>query len=152
MRLNTLPKKHANPPRKMNSAKRILLVDDDADDQLYFRDAINELCKMVECEIANNGREAQVQIGNPPPPDIIFLDLNMPLMNGYEFLDYLKKEDAYKNIPVVIFTTSKEPQDVDRVRQMGAHLFFTKPTNFNILCSKLDKILDMNFSAMEFSI
>ncbi|MEO6233098.1 MAG: response regulator [Ferruginibacter sp.] len=136
----------------MNSAKRILLVDDDADDQLYFRDAINELCKMVECEIANNGREAQAQIGNPPPPDIIFLDLNMPLMNGYEFLDYIKKEEAYKNIPVVIFTTSKEPQDVDRVRQMGAHLFFTKPTNFSILCSKLDKILDMNFSAMEFAI
>ncbi len=152
MRAIGLSPKHADPQQQMNIAKRILLVDDDADDQLYFRDAISELRKKVECVIGNNGKEAQVQIGNPPPPDIIFLDLNMPLMNGYEFLDFLKKEEAYKNIPVVIFTTSSEPQDVARVRQMGAHLFFTKPTNFSILCSKLDKILDMNFSSMEFAI
>ena len=136
----------------MTKAKRILLVDDDEDDQLYFRDAINELNHLLECDIANNGREALVQMEVPPPPDLIFLDLNMPVMNGYECLELLKKEDRYKHIPVVIFTTSKDPKDIDKVRKMGANLFFTKPTNFDTLCTKLNKILAMDFSTLQFSV
>ncbi len=135
----------------MKKAKRILLVDDDADDQLYFRDAINELNNSLECEIANNGHEALLQMKIPPPPDLIFLDLNMPVMNGYECLAHLKKEEQYKHIPVVIFTTSKDSHEIDRVREMGAHLFFTKPTNFSTLCTKLDKILDMDFANLQFA-
>lgn len=136
----------------MNKVKRILLVDDDADDQLYFRDAINEVNNSLECEIANNGREAIHQINVPPPPDLIFLDLNMPVMNGYECLSYLKTEDRYKNIPVVIFTTSQSLTDIEKSRQLGAELFFTKPTNFNTLCKKLATILDMDFSNLKFAI
>ena len=136
----------------MKKAKKILLVDDDADDQLYFLDAINEVHESVECDIANNGKEALLQMEVPPPPDVIFLDLNMPVMNGYECLEHLKKQDRYKNIPVIIFTTSKDIQDIDRVKKMGAHLFFTKPTNFSTLCTKLDKILDMDFSTLQFAV
>ena len=135
----------------MKKARKILLVDDDADDQVYFRDAINELNASLKCDIANNGREALDQIQQPPPPDLIFLDLNMPVMNGYECLEFLKTEERYKNIPVVIFTTSRNKQDVEQARQLGAHLFFTKPTNFNTLCSKLNKILEMDFSKMQFN-
>ena len=131
---------------------KILLVDDDADDQLYFRDAISELNKPLECEIANHGREAIEQMNVPPPPDLIFLDLNMPVMNGYECLAYLKKEDRYKDIPVIIFTTSQNANDIERSRKMGAELFFTKPSNFDILCTKLDKILDMDFTEMQFAL
>lgn len=135
----------------MKKAKRILLIDDDADDQIYFRDAINEVSALLQCVIANNGLEALKQIQTPPPPDLIFLDLNMPVMNGYECLEYLKNEERYKDIPVIIFTTSKDVQDIERVRKMGAHLFFTKPTNFNILCKKLNEIVEMDFSKMNFS-
>jgi CheY-like chemotaxis protein len=136
----------------MNKAKRILLVDDDADDQLYFQDAINEINELLKCEIANNGREAIEQMKVPPPPDLIFLDLNMPVMNGYEYLAYLKTEDRYKDIPVIIFTTSQNTNDIERSRKMGAELFFTKPSNFNTLCSKLGKILKMDFSKMQFTV
>ena len=136
----------------MIRAKRILLVDDDADDQLYFRDAINELKKSLKCEIANNGREAIEQMNVPPPPDLIFLDLNMPVMNGYDCLTYLKKEDRYKDIPVIIFTTSQSLNDIERSRNLGAKLFFTKPSNFNILCNKLDEILEMDFTKMQFEV
>lgn len=136
----------------MKKAKRILLVDDDIDDQLYFRDAINELTESPECEIANNGREAIAQMNVPPPPDLIFLDLNMPVMNGYECLAYLKKEDRYKNIPVIIFSTSQNAVDIEKSRVMGAELFFTKPSNFNTLCAKLDKILEMDFSKLKFTV
>ncbi len=135
-----------------NKAKKILLIDDDEDDQLYFRDAINELNHVLECEIANNGREAIEQMSVPPPPDLIFLDLNMPVMNGYECLAYLKAQDRYKDIPVVIFTTSQNANDIERSRNMGAKLFFTKPSNFNTLCSTLHKIIEMDFSKMQFAV
>ena len=136
----------------MKKAKKILLIDDDIDDQLYFKDAINEISKSLECKIANNGREAIKQINVPPPPDLIFLDLNMPVMNGYECLSFLKREDLYKNIPVVIFTTSQSVNDIEKSRKMGAELFFTKPSNFNTLCAKLDSILDMDFTKMQFTL
>jgi CheY-like chemotaxis protein len=136
----------------MNKAKRILLVDDDSDDQLYFQEAINELNESLACEIANNGREAIEQMNVPPPPDLIFLDLNMPVMNGYECLEYLKNEDRYKDIPVIIFTTSQNVNDIERSRKMGAELFFTKPSNFNTLCTKLGKILEMDFTKMQFAV
>lgn len=134
----------------MKKATSILLVDDDADDQIYFRDAVSELRKTLKCEIANNGREALDYIEKIQLPDCIFLDLNMPVMNGYECLAYLKTEERYKHIPVVIFTTSKNLQDIDLARRLGANLYFTKPTNFNTLCAKLDKILELDFSKMQF--
>jgi CheY-like chemotaxis protein len=134
----------------MEHIRRILLIDDDADDQLYFRDALNEVSPDSHCEIASNGREALEQIEIPPPPDLIFLDLNMPVMNGYETLAALKKQHKYKDIPIVIFTTSKNSQDVQRSQELGANLFLTKPADFGILCSKLLKILHLDFANLPF--
>jgi|SRR5450432_2262183 len=136
----------------LKRAKRILLVDDDADDQLYFKDAINEISPDLQFEVARNGQEALATIGIPPPPDLIFLDLNMPIMNGYECLTALKKTAPYNQIPVVIFTTSKNEQDIQRSKKLGASLFFTKPSNFKLLCNKLDKILQLDFSELQFEI
>jgi CheY-like chemotaxis protein len=136
----------------MKNAKRILIVDDDEDDQLYFRDAINQVNPGIQCEMANNGKEALVQIEIPPPPDLIFLDLNMPVMNGYECLATLKKTNRYKHIPVVIFTTSKNSMDIERSQNLGASLFLTKPSNFTILCNKLRTILEFDLSSLQFTI
>ena len=136
----------------MEKQKRILLVDDDVDDQLYFRDAINEISPEAHCEIANNGKEALVQIEVPPPPDLIFLDLNMPIMNGYELLSTLKKSPRFKDIPVVIVTTSKNNNDIEQSQKLGANLFFTKPSNFAILCNKLRTIVNLEFPAPQFTV
>ncbi len=127
----------------MKTKKRILLVDDDADDQLYFLDAISEISPDLECRVANNGVEALIKIQVPPPFDVIFLDLNMPIMNGFECLSNLKLLDNYRDIPVVIFTTSKNSQDIQRTKELGASLYFTKPTSFSMLCSKLKKIFEI---------
>jgi CheY-like chemotaxis protein len=69
------------------------------------------------------------------------MDLNMPVMNGFDCLDYLKNQDKYKNIPVVIFTTSKNTQDINKTRRLGAKWYLTKPDDFKILCRKLKKLL-----------
>ena len=72
--------------------RNILLVDDDADDQLLFRSALSQVDSQVNIQTASNGAVALKQMEIPPPPDIIFLDLNMPVMNGYECLKALKKK------------------------------------------------------------
>ncbi len=131
----------------MSIHKKILLVDDDPDDQLFFVEAINELEPNLECGIANNGLEALDHLQKvPPPPSLIFLDLNMPFMNGFECLAQLKKINDYKKIPVIIFTTSNHPVDMERTISMGASMFLTKPSDFIALKNKLNQILEINFA------
>ena len=131
----------------MSIHKKILLVDDDTDDQLFFVDAVKEIQPTLECDIASNGLEALDHLDKlPPPPSIIFLDLNMPIMNGFECLAKLKEIKQYKEIPVVIFTTSNQPVDVERTISMGAKLFLTKPPDFEVLKDKLHDILKTDFA------
>ncbi len=125
----------------MGLSERILLIDDDPDDQLFFRDAIQLVQPGLHCEVTSNCNEAFKQLELPPLPDFIFMDLNMPIMNGFECLVYLKNQSNYKNIPVVIFTTSKNLNDISKTRQLGARWFMTKPDDFKVLCKKLKKVL-----------
>ncbi len=136
----------------MKESKRILLVEDDIDDQVYFLDAIAEINSDIECKIANNGLEALQKIQEIPPYDVIFLDLNMPIMNGFEFLSSFKTSKKTEHIPVIIFTTSKNPLDIERTKELGASLFFTKPNSFKILCDKLIQIFNTHFPAASFII
>ncbi|MEP6514278.1 MAG: response regulator [Parafilimonas sp.] len=131
------------------SHRRILLVDDDADDQFIFKDAISEIESGIECIIANNGLEALVNLKTShPAPSLIFLDLNMPLMNGFECLERIKQDNQYKQIPVIILTTSDSPVDQKHTQQLGAETFFTKTSDFKLLKSKLRNILNTDFSKL----
>ena len=131
----------------MSIHKKILLVEDDTDDQLFFVDAVKEIEPTLECGIASNGLEALDHLDKvPPPPSLIFLDLNMPIMNGYECLAKLKETKQYNEIPVIIFTTSNQPVDVERTISMGAKLFITKPPDFEVLKNKLHDILKTDFA------
>jgi CheY-like chemotaxis protein len=125
----------------MNPVKRIMLIDDDPDDQLFFRDAVQTVSPGLFCELASSCRQAFKLLEVPPPPDFIFMDLNMPVMNGFECLVYLKNQNNFKDIPIIIFTTSKNLNDISRTKQLGAKWFMTKPDDFNVLCKKLDKII-----------
>jgi len=121
----------------MHHAK-ILLIDDDSDDQFIFTDAVNEIATGIECVTVNNGLEALNYLKTiDRTPSLIFLDLNMPIMNGFECLERIKKEDRFKEIPVIIFTTSNNPVDEKRAKQLGAHVFFSKTPNFKLLKEKL---------------
>lgn len=72
-------------------------------------------------------------------PDIIFLEVNMPLMNGWECLKKLKDSSNFKNIPIVMYSTSSTKKDVEMAYSLGAMLFLKKPENF----SELSKILEI---------
>jgi CheY-like chemotaxis protein len=119
----------------------ILLVDDDADDQLFFLDAISAIDKSVHCDVANNGLEAMMRLNSASLPGVIFLDLNMPKMNGYECLQQIKTSDVFRQIPVIIFTTTNNPREAERSRSLGAAHFMTKTTDFRKLKLQLGEIL-----------
>ena len=131
----------------MKSLKKILLVDDDMDDQLLFTEALKDLSSQVFCKLSNNGMEAfEYLLSSAELPAVIFLDLNMPFMNGLQFLAKLQKEERFKYIPVVIFTTSNSPADHAVTQQMGARLYITKPADFRILKEKIREVLKIDFS------
>jgi len=128
--------------------KSILLVDDDEDDHMYFKDAINSLDPSIEIKTAINGKLAYENLkALTSIPDIIFLDLNMPIMNGYEFLMLLKKDKEFGEIPIGMYTTSNSLRDIELTRELGALFFITKPKDFSVLCFKLKQILDTDLMA-----
>ena len=117
-----------------------MLIDDDPDDQLLFRDAVHTVRPDLQCELASSCLEAIKQL-EVFSPDLIFMDLNMPVMNGFDCLVYLKNKSDLRDIPVIIFTTSKNLSDINRTRQLGANWYMTKPDDFNVLCKKLNRII-----------
>jgi len=126
-------------------ADKVLLVDDDADDQLFFCDALKEVNPNISCELASNGQEALTLLSYLPHPRIVFLDLNMPVMNGFDCLEEIRKKDQLNHIPVVIFTTTSEQNAIKRVHDLGANAFFKKPNDFNTILDKLRRLLETDF-------
>lgn len=127
--------------KKLNS---ILLVDDDEDDNYYHKIIINKMEMVNKIAVAENGIEALAYIKDEAnvPPDIIFLDLNMPKMNGWEFLEqyqHLTLEQKAK-VLIVILTTSLNPDDKKRAEEIkDVTGFETKPLSKEILSELLDK-------------
>jgi CheY-like chemotaxis protein len=118
---------------------KILLIDDDMDDTLLFRKVVSDINHAIYFLSAQDGKEAleYLQSGQPHLPDLIFLDLNMPRMNGKECLQLLKKDPLLKDIPVIIYTTSSLLKDKQETIAAGAICFITKPSSI----SDLKKIL-----------
>ena len=121
----------------------ILMKDDDEDDKMLFQQALTEINKSVTFNTAINGHDALKKLETPPPPDIIFLDLNMPIMNGFECLAALKKEKKYEHIPVIIFTTANDVGTIEQTRKLGASAFFHKPIDFGHLREKLERLINV---------
>ncbi len=127
------------------------LVDDDVDDQLYFKEAIELIDPSLQCDTAPNGKIALDKLKfSKALPDIIFLDLKMPIMNGFDFLIQIKKESILSKIPVGIFTTSNILRDKELTKNFGTQFFITKPNDFQVLRKILQQILSADFSNDEY--
>jgi CheY-like chemotaxis protein len=130
---------------------KIFLIDDDEDDQLFFIEALELIDPLIQCDTAGNGKIALDKLKSGDSlPDLIFLDLNMPVMNGLEFLNHQKKDKKINKIPIGIFTTSNILDDMELTKKLGVKFFITKPTDFKILCLKLQKLLTQDLSSEEF--
>jgi CheY-like chemotaxis protein len=123
----------------------ILYAEDDLDDFESLHDAVNQLTDQFTLLRASNGAEVLEMMGKEfqnSLPCLIILDLNMPIMGGKEVLHWLKNEDRYKNIPVMVFTTSSREEDV-RLCQTHRCTFFRKPTLYRDLLHIAQTMLNM---------
>jgi CheY-like chemotaxis protein len=119
----------------------ILMADDDDDDFLLTKKALKESKLLNDLHRVKDGEElleylrnGKTADGKPHArPGVILLDLNMPRMDGREALKELKTDPALKDIPVVVFTTSKAEEDIFRSYQLGVNSFITKPVKFENL-------------------
>lgn len=122
--------------------KNILLIDDDEDDCEIFLAAISSVSNDGNYTVRNDAREALADLDNGKiKPDLIFLDLNMPVMNGTQFLVELKKKEPLKEIPVIIFSTSSHPDIIRQSMAVGAYDFITKPSDFNQIIRIFESII-----------
>ncbi len=102
---------------------KIFLIDDDEYDQLLFKEAIESINPLLKCDTATNGKMPLDKLKvSTSLPDLIFLDLNMPIMNGIDFFVQREKEEQLNKIPVVIFSTSNIISEKELAKELGARL------------------------------
>ncbi len=116
----------------MNNSHLILLVEDDRIDAMTVKRALKEIKAINPLEILGNGEEALEFLRDPNNkiPAIILLDLNMPKMNGIEFLKIAKQDEKLRKIPVVVLTTSKEEQDRIESFNLNVSGYIVKPVDY----------------------
>ena len=129
--------------------KYIYLVDDDADDREFFEEALKELSIPTQLTTAQDGVELMAALEEavigPPPPHVIFLDLNMPRKNGFECLQEIREHPKLKNIPIVIFSTTANEITIQKTYSLGASCYVRKPHSHQLLKKAIETVLALNF-------
>ena len=118
--------------------KKCLLVDDDQDDREIFQIAVTETGNNIECYFHSNANDAINSLkAKIYRPDIIFLDLNMPMMTGIQCLIEIKKIEFISQTPIIIYSTSSDPRFHSEALMNGASAYITKPHKLSELVSIL---------------
>lgn len=125
----------------------ILCIDDDAEDLEVFCDAVKEVDGTAACIGAPSGQEAIDILESGLLPDLIFLDINMPVSGGIETLTRIRKDDRFQAVPVIMYSTTMDPREIDRCKAEGANDFLIKPSQFRVLCEALTTIMRMSDGA-----
>lgn len=135
--------------QRHNLLLNVLLCDDDDDDYLLFKDALAEIDPEITLSRTANGKillELLLE-KDQTVPDIIFLDVNMPIKNGIEALSEIKSVDDLKQVPVIICSTSTQSWAVDKAHALGANFFIQKPETYSSLKKVLERFLTLDWHA-----
>lgn len=128
----------------MSEPKTILLIEDDADDRYFFTDALSEMHSTATYNIAVNGKEALEWLKTSVTlPDLIFTDINMPVMGGIECLTAIRNNPRTQNIPVVILSSASE--QAEPARQLGAKAFIKKQGSSKLFQRQLEQMINFDF-------
>jgi CheY-like chemotaxis protein len=131
----------------MNATKRIksLLIDDDLDDQEIFSLCLNDIDDNVQCRVANNGIDALDILDKDEEytPDVIFLDINMPKMNGLACLEKLKEIPRLSDTQIYVYSTTSEGHVEEKSKRLGANGYIVKAPKTVQLKEKLARIMEI---------
>jgi CheY-like chemotaxis protein len=120
---------------------RILMIDDDHDDQTLFCEAIKLISSNITCLLAKNGPEALTILDNTTPlPSVIFLDINMPVMDGRETLARIRATLRLRSIPIFIYSTSNSEAEIKKFLALGVN-YIIKPNSFDKVVQAISKAL-----------
>ncbi|HET6224694.1 MAG TPA: response regulator [Bacteroidia bacterium] len=127
-----------------------LLIDDDIDDAELFQEALNETDSTIIFRHAENGEEALKNLDPFQLPELIFMDINMPRMNGWECLRLIKNNPVFQKIPVIVYSTSAHQEEIDNAVMMGALSLYRKPSTYSELKIMLSNVVaKMKTSSLE---
>jgi len=124
--------------------KQVLLIDDDRDDADLFREALFEIDSAIIFEHYEDSKTAMKLLLEKQTdlPDVIFLDINMPIVSGWQCLIEFKKAEHLRHIPVIMFTTSSQTKEKQIAEEMGAQGFITKPNEYKTLKDFLTSVIN----------
>ncbi len=126
--------------------KNLWFVDDDIDDCELFETVRKKVLPSSSITYLHNGQVFMDFLTIKRQPDLIILDVNMPCKNGLDCLCEIRSDSAYSKLPIVIFSSSAEPNHILEAYEKGANLYFTKPSNYNEVLKGMDFILNMNWN------
>jgi CheY-like chemotaxis protein len=129
-------------PQRMETRPQCFLIDDDPDDQEIFLMALSEVDKNIRCTVAADGIQALQTLSGDPDfvPGHIFLDVNMPRMNGLECLEKIRQLGHLSDTKIIMYSTSADPRVISSSRELGASEYLVKPHGFSSLVQTLTKI------------
>jgi CheY-like chemotaxis protein len=122
---------------------RVILTDDDEDDQELFRDLLNDLNVHTSLTVATDGEhllDLLKSFSNAPLPNLLFLDINMPGQNGLDYLHRIKRNKRYYSLPVIIYSTSTAPDDIEKAYLNGADLYLRKDVFFKLPLKTIEEL------------
>lgn len=130
---------------------KVVLVDDDEDDRMFFSDALQEIELNTDLQEFNNGQELLHFLNRPEAqlPQLIFLDLNMPVMDGFECLKKIRSNPELKNLVVAIYSTSSSERDIEETFVNGANIYINKPNRFEDLKKTIAQVVKRNWQYEE---
>lgn len=130
-----------------DDALRIILADDDYDDRLWFKDAIDEIKVKTILTLVNDGVELMDFLLKPEVhlPNLVFLDLNMPRKGGMECLKEIRSNPKLKDLSIAIYSTSGLERDIEETFVKGANIYIKKPSDFEELKNIVAKVININW-------
>lgn len=140
---------NTNPSLKktyMTDKLTIFYTDDDLDDLTFFKKIVHTISKEYEVITHMDGKRLLHALENPPPtPYVLFLDINMPGMNGLEVLETVRKSERFGKLPIVMFSTTKDDSIINKTRELGANYYLPKAANFKQLKKSIEHALQINW-------
>ncbi|MGE5421052.1 MAG: response regulator [Chloroflexota bacterium] len=130
-----------------HDALHIILADDDEDDRLFFKEALEDIKVKTRVTLVNDGLQLMNYLNQADKqlPNVVFLDLNMPLKNGMECLIEIRKNNKLKDLAVAIYSTSSSEEYIEEAFVKGANIYIRKPDDFGELKLILEQVINLNW-------